>query len=243
LNPLRFHSNLSPRPGTDRTLSPYRKKQPLPISRHGLREILLTFLVCAAAGAGIWFLYPPAAPAPLALFLFVLCFFRDFERSLPAEPDAIVSPADGRVTEIAEVEETTYVKGPAVKIGIFLSVLNCHINRAPWDGTVEYVRYFPGLFLDARHPDSGPRNEANAVGLHDGSRNVRMLVRQVAGLIARRIVCPMKVGDTVARGARIGMIKFGSRTELYVPKDRVAAVCVQVGDTVYGASTTLARLK
>lgn len=205
--------------------------------------MFLAFLLSAALAAGVWFLYPPASPAPFALFLFVLSFFRDFERKTPSEPDAIVSPADGRVTEITDVTEDTYVGGPAVRIGIFLSVFNCHVNRTPWPGTVEYVRHSPGLFLDARHPDSGPKNESNALGLRDETRNVKMLVRQVAGLIARRIICTAKVGDRLEKGQRFGMIKFGSRTELYIPKDRVGSIAVKVGDAVYGAKTILGRLK
>ncbi len=205
--------------------------------------MFLAFLVSAALGAGVWFLYPPASPAPFLLFLFVMSFFRDFNRTTPSDPDVFVSPADGRVTEITDVEESLYIKGPAVRIGIFLSVFNCHINRTPWPGMVEYVEHFPGLYLDARHPDSGPKNEANALGLRDESRNVKMMVRQVAGLIARRIICTAKPGDRLQKGQRFGMIKFGSRTELYIPKDRVGSIAVKVGDTVYGAQTILGRLR
>lgn len=205
--------------------------------------MFLAFLLCAALGAGIWFLYPPASPAPFLFFLFVMSFFRDFNRTVPPDPDAFVSPADGRVTEITDVEESTYIHGPAVRIGIFLSVFNCHVNRTPWPGTVGYLQHSPGLFLDARHPDSGPKNESNAIGLHDESRNVKMLVRQVAGFLARRIICTAKPGDKLAKGERFGMIKFGSRTELYIPKDRVGSIAIKVGDTVYGAKTILGRLK
>lgn len=215
----------------------------MPFARHGIREMVLAFLVSAALAAGVWFLYPPASPAPFVLFLFVMSFFRDFERRLPPGEDAIVSPADGTVTEITEVEEGTYLKGPAVRIGIFLSVFNCHVNRAPWAGTVEYVKHVPGLYLDARHPDSGPKNESNAIGFHDPARDVRMLVRQVAGMIARRIICTVKPGDRMEKGQRVGMIKFGSRTELYIPKDRVGSVDVNVGDAVRGTKTVLGRLK
>ena len=205
--------------------------------------MILAFLVSAGLGAGIWFLYPPASPAPFAIFLFVLYFFRDFERRAPEAADALVSPADGRVTEITEVEESRYIGGPAVRIGIFLSVFNCHVNRAPWDGMVEYVNYSPGLFLDARHTDSGPKNESNAIGFRDERRDVKLLVRQVAGFIARRIICTAKTGDRLKRGQRIGMIKFGSRTEIYIPKDRVASIDVKVGDAVRGALTIVGRLK
>ena len=205
--------------------------------------MFLAFLVSAALAAGVWFLYPPASPAPFLFFLFVLSFFRDFNRPVTTEADAFVSPADGRVTEITDVDEPSYLGGPAVRIGIFLSVLNCHVNRSPWPGAVEYIKYSPGLFLDARHPDSGPKNESNALGLRDPERNVKMLVRQVAGLLARRIICTAKTGDTLQKGQRFGMIKFGSRTELYIPKDRVGSIAVKVGDTVYGAKTILGRLK
>ncbi|NUN50409.1 MAG: phosphatidylserine decarboxylase family protein [Candidatus Brocadiae bacterium] len=205
--------------------------------------MFLSFLVSAALGAGVWFLYPPASPAPFLLFLFVLSFFRDFERPVPADPDALVSPADGRVTEITECEEPLYIQGPAVRIGIFLSVFNCHINRTPWESEVEYVRFTPGLFLDARHPDSGPKNQSNALGLKCPATGAKLLVRQVTGLIARRIICTAKPGDRLKRGERFGMIKFGSRTELYVPKDRLKSVDVRVGQAVYGASTIIGRLR
>lgn len=215
----------------------------MPFARHGIREMTIAFLVSAAMAAGVWFLYPPLSPIPFGLFFFVLAFFRDPERTPPEGTDTLVSPADGRVTEITEVDEPSYIGGPAVRIGIFLSVLNCHVNRSPWSGTVEYVKYSPGLFLDARHPDSGPKNESNAIGLRDGARDVKLLVRQVAGLIARRIICTVEPKMSVQRGERIGMIKFGSRTELYVPKDRLAGVDVRVGDNVKGALTVLGRLK
>jgi phosphatidylserine decarboxylase len=205
--------------------------------------MILAFLLSAALAAGAWFLHPWATPAPFLIWLFVMSFFRDFERRVPADPDAFVSPADGRVTEIVDCEEPTAIGGPAVKIGIFLSVFNCHVNRAPWGSVVDSVTYTPGLFLDARDPQSSFRNESNAIVFRDDARAGKMLVRQIAGLIARRIVCTAKPGDRLERGQRIGMIKFGSRTELYVPKDRVASVAVKVGDRVYGAKTVLGRLK
>ncbi|HYE98176.1 MAG TPA: phosphatidylserine decarboxylase, partial [Planctomycetota bacterium] len=169
--------------------------------------------------------------------LFTLNFFRDPSRRVPQDPGLLVSPADGTVVEISEVQETEFLKAPCHKIGIFLSVFDVHVNRAPCDGPVKAARYSPGRFLDARHPDCGACNESNA--LHVGD----VVVKQIAGLIARRIVCDVRPPDVVARGQRIGMIKFGSRTELYVPKDQVREIRVRLNEKVKGGETVLARTR
>lgn len=180
------------------------------------------------------------AVLPLALGLFVFSFFRDPERRVPEGEGLLVSAADGKVVSILPVEEKMYLKGPGIRIGVFLSVFNVHVNRAPASGVVEMVRHTEGRFLDARDSRCSEENESNSIGikLDDGRR---ILVRQVAGFIARRIICTVKEGDRVERGQRIGMIKFGSYTEVVVEDGagfKAAVTCPQV---VAGASTVLFR--
>jgi phosphatidylserine decarboxylase len=207
------------------------------LAKYGWKELILFSLLWAALGAGLWFAHPAAAAVPAVGFLFTLSFFRDPIRRVPAGENLMVSPADGTVTEISEVQEDEFLKAPCHKIGIFLSVFNVHINRSPCEGTVRGVRYKPGKFLDARDPRSGVENESNSI--HIGG----VLVKQIAGLIARRIVCEAKPDDTLARGQKFGMIKFGSRTELYIPKDQVAEISVKLKDKVKGGKTVVARTR
>lgn len=211
----------------------------VPLTLHGLKELLLFGGGSLLLGAVALRLLPWAAPPLFLLALFVVAFFRDPERVPEGGPDAAVSPADGRVTDVEVVEEPHFLGGRALRIGIFLSVFDVHVNRAPLDGVARGFRYFPGAFLDARDPACPERNEANLIGF-DSPRGP-FVVRQVAGLIARRIVCPLKEGQAVQRGERIGMIKFGSRTELLVPADAPVEVAVEVGRRVRGGRTILLR--
>jgi phosphatidylserine decarboxylase len=176
-------------------------------------------------------------------------FFRNPRRTLPAGPGLFVSPADGRVTEVTRVEEGEFIGGPALKVGIFLSIFNVHLNRSPCSGRVAFLKHRDGLYLDARNPASSRENESQAIGIlrdgGDGAEGLRVLVRQVSGAIARRIVCPLREGDPVARGRIVGMIKFGSRTELFVAVPASGPppeVLVQVGDAVKAGETVLLRL-
>lgn len=211
----------------------------IPITPHGVREIAILTIVCGAAAWGIALLWWPLAVLPAGLWLFGLSFFRDPERRLPDDPAALVSPADGTVADVAEVKGAPLLDEPCLRVGIFLSVFNVHVNRAPLKGRVAGLRYRPGRFLDARHPDATSLNEANAILL---SGRFPVVVCQISGKIARRIVCPLKEGVELERGQRIGMIKFGSRTELYVPV-RLAPEClVKVGDRVRGTATPLVRV-
>ncbi len=212
------------------------------LARWGWKEVTLFGLLWTGLGVGAFFLFKPIIALPALLLLWTLWFFRDPERRIPAEPGLLVSPADGTVTEVSRVPRTDFFDEPATRIGIFLSVFNVHVNRAPCDGVVKTTRYTPGKFLDARHPDSGAQNESNAI-LLDRGPDGPILVRQVAGAIARRIVCAIKPEDKVERGQRIGMIKFGSRTELYVPERVLSEVAVKIGDTVKGGETILARTR
>lgn len=211
----------------------------LPFTPHGTKEMLLYGLLPIALGVAALRIFPWGAPPLFLLGLFVLSFFRDPERSPDGGPEAFVAPADGRVTDIEEVEEPEFLGGRALRIGIFLSVFNVHVNRAPMEGTARRFRYVEGAFLDVRDPEAARRNESNFIGF-EGPRG-RFAVRQVAGLIARRIVCTLSEGSAVARGARIGMIKFGSRTELFVPADAGVRVETRIGQVVKGGRTVLCR--
>src|SRR5512139_1066005 len=153
----------------------------------------------------------------LILTLFVLFFFRDPERSAPVGEGIVVSPADGRVIIVTDQYEPDYLKTEVKKISIFLSVFNVHVNRIPISGTVEQVKYQPGKFLVASVDKASTDNEQTAVLISHGKHKV--LVKQIAGLIARRIVCYAKPGDTVATGERYGLIRFGSRVDIFLPKN------------------------
>jgi phosphatidylserine decarboxylase len=173
------------------------------------------------------------------LLLCTIAFFRDPDRAGPTDPNVIVAAADGTVMDIVEVEENEVLKNESRRVGIFLSVFDVHTNRAPIDGRVVYRQHRPGLCLDARRPDCSEKNESMTWAFENPG--VTIVVRQITGAIARRIVAWANVGDELKRGERFGMIRFGSRTELYLPLS--ATVLVKVGDYVLGGSTIIARLQ
>ncbi len=172
------------------------------------------------------------------LFLFCLNFFRDPDRVSPADPKAVVAAADGTVADIIDIDENEFLKVRCQRVGIFLNVFDVHVNRAPIDGKIAFVKHYPGLFLDARNPQCAIDNEAMAWAFERA--DVTLFVRQITGAIARRIVPWSKLGDTVAKGERFGMIRFGSRTEVYLPMN--ATITVKVGDKVRGGATIIAQL-
>jgi phosphatidylserine decarboxylase len=174
----------------------------------------------------------------LLLILYTFYFFRDPEREIPSDPNAVVAAADGTIADISEVEETDLLKIKTRRVGIFLSIFDVHTNRAPVDGKIIYRQHREGLCLDARSRDCAEKNEAMTWGF-ENSRGV-LVVRQLTGAIARRIVAWSDVGDELKKGDRFGMIRFGSRTEVYLPL--AASVSVKVGDHVAGGSTIIARL-
>ena len=176
------------------------------------------------------------------LWAFVASFFRDPERIAPADPAAVVSPADGTVTHVEEVSEPDFPGGRALRVSIFLSVFNVHVNRNPRSGRVTQLRYFPGAFLDARDGGCAVRNEQFWVDYEDAATGAPIRVKQIAGAIARRIVCWLRPGEEVTAGTRFGMIKFGSRTDLLLPVAVVADLRVKVGDSVRGGSTVVLRV-
>lgn len=179
----------------------------------------------------------------LALVLiWMFSFFRDPERTISQDTNILLSPADGKVTDIEVVDDPDGTGGKAVRIGIFLSVFNVHINRAPCAVRVEKVTYKEGAFKNAMSPESGRVNEANDVAMvRLQDPRDRLVVRQISGAIARRIVCAAQIGDELAQGERFGMIKFGSRTELYFPQSNRAKVLVSLGEKVKAGLTVLVR--
>ncbi len=186
------------------------------------------------AGLLVGWLTAPAWSIPLlALAGFFLWFFRDPERMIPESGDAVVSPADGKVTDLSTV---TLGGGERNRISIFLSVFDVHVNRSPIAGVIREVRYQPGKFLNAMNSASAEHNEQNVVTVEGNGQSV--VFKQIAGLLARRIVFTKKVGDRVARGERVGMIKFGSRVDVLL--DPTARLQVRVGDRVKGGSSVLA---
>jgi phosphatidylserine decarboxylase len=233
------------RPEDDR----FRWRGKLGFARYGLAEMLLFSLLLGGLAASaaclatwmdsaVWLLQVPIA----LTWLEIIYFFRDPERTIPADPLALVSPADGTVTNVEEVDEPDFPGGRALRISIFLSIFNVHINRLPLSGRVTQVRYFPGAFLDARNPQSAVRNEQLWIDMEETPSAGPLRVKQISGAIARRIVCWLKKGDEVRKGERLGMIKLGSRTDLLLPVGRAREVVVKVGDKVHGGCTILLRL-
>lgn len=228
----------------------YDASMRIPLTRYAVYEILV-FTVLFGGAAAVAFLKAGGLAGPLlgglaiGCLLFVLNFFRDPDRRAPADPGLVVAPADGKVTDIVRIDHAPFLDGPAVRIGIFLSVFDVHVNRAPVAGEVAYLRHRPGGYLDARDPACADLNEAQDLGLlagGPGDSRFPVLVRQISGLVARRIVCAARPGQRLARGQRYGMIKVGSRTEVYLPEDRVASLEVAVGARVRGGEHALARL-
>jgi len=172
------------------------------------------------------------------LALFILQFFRDPPRAVPQEPGAVVSPADGRIVEVSRAQDP-YLKRDALKVSVFMNVFNVHSNRSPVEGVVKERWYFPGAFVNAALDKASLENERNALWLQTREGSDVTCV-QVAGLIARRILCYVGAGAELARGQRFGFIRFGSRVDVYLPPD--AQVRAAIGEKVYAAESVLAWL-
>jgi phosphatidylserine decarboxylase len=214
----------------------------LPIARAGWAEVLLFGGVQFLASVALLFWLPWGAVLPGLGFLFVLWFFRNPSRRIPTEPGLLVSPADGRITDVTRVEWLEEFQGPAVRIGIYLSLFNVHVNRCPESARVVAVDYRPGRFLDVRNPAAPDVNERFSTLLElAAAPHQLMLVRQIAGAFASRVVNEARPGRVLARGARFGMIKFGSRTEFYLSDPARVELLVQVGDRVRGGSSAIGR--
>ena len=190
-------------------------------------------IVVGLAAAGIWV----GAAVAAALALWVMWFFRDPERRWGRGETLILAPADGKVVAIVETDEPAFLGGVAIRISIFMNVFDCHVNRYPADGTVEYRYYNPGKFLNAAGDKASLDNEQSSIGL--ATRRGRVLIRQIAGLIARRIVTDHPVGTPVTQAQRLGMIRFGSRVDMFLPRN--VTVLVKAGDTTRVGVTPVAK--
>jgi len=251
----------------------------IPLTRYGLPQVIIyplavvaamiLCLVIALRWFPEWAIGTPWAIltfwavelALLAILAWSLSFFRDPWREIPGDEKLLLAPADGTVRDIETVDEKQFIGGPALRIGIFLSIFNVHINRSPCDAKIEKITYHRGRFVNAMNPLAGKVNESNDIyvvrryGLrtpearpgagpspasptHDGER---LIVRQVSGAIARRIVCAASEGQQLAAGEQFGMIKFGSRTELYVPASEDIQCAVRIGDKVKAGVSPLVR--
>ena len=223
----------------------------IPITKYGLPQVVVYPAIVLAVMAGVLFVLKRQMPTwgvlvielvLLTVLLWILSFFRDPQRQSPDGANILLSPADGVVSDIATVDEQTFVGGKALRIGIFLNIFNVHINRMPCAARAESVTYKKGRFINAMNADSGRVNESNDIGLTRLEEPAdRLLVRQISGAIARRIVCQAQVGEEFGRGEKFGMIKFGSRTELYLPIRDEATCRVKVGDKVKAGLTVLVR--
>ncbi len=210
-------------------------KPKVPVAKEGYPFIFYAAflsLICAILD------YPILAIALLGITTFVLMFFRDPERIIPTGEDTVLSPADGRVIVSERVKDVRFSEHDLLKISIFMNVFNVHVNRNPVSGIVRQVDYVPGVFLAADNQKAGLKNEYCAITVT--SRNDKEITFvQIAGLIARRIVCWLEPGDSITRGQRFGLIRFGSRVDVYLPGD--SQLMVSPGEKVKGGETVLAR--
>ena len=210
------------------------------------REGLVFIAIAALIAAGTYAVALNRRSWPLWLLAFLLTiialwvayFFRDPERTGERSDDVVIAPADGKVVLIEDVDEPAFMGGRAHRVSIFMNVFNVHVNRYPVSGTVKYVQYSPGKFLNAAAEKSSTENEQMSVGIE--TARGRVLTRQIAGLIARRIVTYSKVGETVAQGDRMGLIRFGSRVDIFLPMN--AVVRAKIGDLPVAGSTVIAEL-
>jgi phosphatidylserine decarboxylase len=210
-----------------------------PLTRYGMPQVLIYPLLVLALMAALFIFLPVCVPLITAesvlflVFVWMLMFFRDPRRKIPLDSSVLLSPADGTITDISEAE-IPEIGGKALKIGMFLSIFNVHINRSPCAARVESINYKKGKFINAMDAEAGKVNESNDILMtrldepHD-----KLLLRQISGAIARHIVCEAKPGRQYAQGEAFGMIKFGSRAELYLPKkDAGYCLAVKIGDKV-----------
>lgn len=214
------------------------------ITKYGL-DVAIPLIVISLALIGGAFLISLTPLRVLMLIVgigtlaFTLNFFRDPDRTTPDVEGGVISPADGKVVSIAVVDAPEYLEGRAMQVCIFMSPLNVHVNRFPVDGIVEYVRHYEGKFMAAWEDKSSDLNERTLIGVNTGT--YRLLFKQIAGFVARRIVCPLSPGDTARVGERFGMIKFGSRVDVLMPED--AEVQVRLNQHVTAGETVIAVVR
>ena len=213
------------------------------ITKYGYDVAIPLILVSLALIGSAWFvpllwLRVIMLVLGVGLLAFTVNFFRDPDRLTPVDANAVISPADGRVVSIGEVDAPEYIEGKALQVCIFMSPLNVHVNRFPMSGTVEYVRHIEGRFVMAWEDKASELNERTLIGINTGKH--KLLFKQIAGFVARRIVCPLKPGDSARAGERFGMIKFGSRVDVLMPL--TAKVEVALEQHVVAGETIIARI-
>jgi phosphatidylserine decarboxylase len=214
------------------------------ITEYGYSTVATIGVLILLGSVGGWYLINIAwlKVAVLLLLLgflaFTLNFFRDPDRTTPAGENLVISPADGRIVQVVDVEEDEFLKSPAILVSVFMSPLNVHVNRYPISGRVAYFRHIPGEYIVAFDEKASLRNERTHIGIERG--NLRILFTQIAGFVARRIVAPVAVGDSAIAGKRFGMIRFGSRVDIYMP--RSCSVNVKVGEDVVAGETVLGTI-
>ena len=233
----------------------------IPLTKYGWPQVVIFPAVVLALMVAVWLIgewligelnthYSLLASSAIILIeallvvilIWSLMFFRDPERRCPSDGNLLLAPADGKITDIETVRENDFISGTTLRIGIFLSIFNVHINRAPCNVKVEKITYKQGKYKNAKNPQAGRVNESNDLGLvRTGSPRERLIVRQISGAIARRIVCQIRQGQKLTGGEKFGMIKFGSRTELYLPARENAKCLVQIGDKVKAGLTPLVK--
>lgn len=215
------------------------------IHKEGYKIILISLLGISSFILLLYYKSPNLSSFPyitsflVFVFLFIVSFFRNPKRQVPEGEDQIICPADGKVVVIEEVIEKEYFKDKRLQVSIFMSPANVHVNRSPIDGEVKYFKYHPGKYLVAWHPKSSTDNESTSMVIENESFEV--MVRQIAGKLARRIVYYVEEGDELQKGSEFGFIKFGSRIDLYLPLE--TEIHVNIGDKVRGGETIIGILK
>lgn len=215
------------------------------IHKEGRQILIVTFLLLVVLNLGINFfaasriLLILTITISVIIFLLVLQFFRSPTRKIPFNPLHVIAPADGKVVVIEKTLETEYFKEEKLQVSIFMSPTNVHVNRSPIDGLIKYFKYHPGKYLVAWHPKSSTENERTTVVIQSAT-GVEILLRQIAGFVARRIVWYVKEGEVIKQGDEFGFIKFGSRVDIFLPID--TKVCVNLGDKTRGGQTVIAEL-
>lgn len=214
----------------------------LPLAEYGSKELsffgMLLFVMLILS----LFFYPWASILIFLCLFFILYFFRDPNRFPPEGEEKLLAPADGMIIEISNEQEDNFLKCKAIKVAIFMSLFSVHVNRVSCGGKVEFIKHVDGKFFDARSPESSIKNEHNMVGILANDGKTRIMIKQVAGKVARRIVCACTVGQDVKRGQRFGMIKFGSRLEVFIPEASDFKLTVKEGEKVYAGTTVLGIL-
>ncbi|HOX39616.1 MAG TPA: phosphatidylserine decarboxylase [Candidatus Brocadiia bacterium] len=214
----------------------------IPLTPYGKNEMTLWGGALCLCIIGALFLYPAASIPFIIILIWLVSFFRDPERASPQDPKLILCPCDGVVVDICAVKDDRYLKGEAVRIGVFMSVFSVHVNRSPCAGTVQFVSKEKGGYLNAMRPDCPDKNFRQYVGLQrpDGRK---IMFSQISGFVARRIVCAVAPGSSLKAGERFGMIKFGSRCEVYLPKSERYGIKAKIGDKTTAGVTILAELQ